>query len=529
MLKTKQIIFSLLLLLCSIAFTQNQNISNGNVFDGEPYLAINPNNDQHIVIAWMGWINLSNRFKIKVKSSFDGGLTWSNAAELPHTVSGYSSADPSIAFDQNGDVFVCYIDFTGTTPPSTGGVYICKSVDGGLTWNAPSEVINTSFDGSKWPIDRPWLVIDTSSGPYQGNMYVTTMNLNRTNAPFNPYISISNDGGNTFTSSYLDTTDWLAGSINPLPVTSPTISSSGVFYGAYPSYVLTQNLYTQAFLAQSMNGGVGFTHSTILTANPPLNTGNYPSAKKAPLLISNPSDSEHLVYIYLSAENGDLDVFIIETFNAGVSWSSPIRINDDPLGNNRLQDLLWADFDTDGDLIVSWRDRRNGTDSTYQTQSEIWASFRGKDSIQFEPNFQITSQTVAYDSVLENAGNDFMCIKIQNDTLSATWGDTRDGELNIWFQRMTSNGTVLSIQQISSEDIPSVFVYPNPTASLLFVESEHIKEISVHDLNGKEMISILNVTGKDKITINMENYPSGTFLIDIKTSEGAFSKKIIKE
>ena len=159
----------------------------------------------------MGWINFSNRFKIKVKTSFDGGSSWSAASELPHTVSSYSSADPSVAFNQNGEVFVCYIDFTGTTPPVTGGIYICKSTDGGLTWNAPSEVINTTFDETKWPIDRPWMVIDNSSGPYQGNIYVSSMNLNRTNTPFNPYLSVSTDGGSTFATSYIDTTGYLAG------------------------------------------------------------------------------------------------------------------------------------------------------------------------------------------------------------------------------------------------------------------------------------------------------------------------------
>ena len=524
----KKITLLLMLFISSTTFGQNQNISNGNVFDGEPYLAINPNNDQHIVVAWMGWIDFSNKIQIKVKTSFDGGSTWSATSELPHTVNGYSSADPSVAFNQRGEVFVCYIDFNGTTPPVTGGVYICKSTDGGLTWNAPIEVINTSFDGTKWPIDRPWMVIDKSTGPYQGYIYVSSMNLNRTNSPFNPYLSVSTDGGNTFTTSYLDTTDYLAGSINPLPMCSPTVSSTGVFYGAYPSYVLIQSLFPQVFLAKSTDGGRSLTHSKVLTSNSITNIGNYPLAKKGALLISDPSDASHLAYIYLNATHGDLDVFFIESYNDGASWTNPLRINDDPIGNNRMQDLVWGDFDIDGDLIISWRDRRNGSDSTYQTQSEIWASYRNKDSIQFEPNFRLTNQTVAYDSVLENAGNDFMCIKMQNDTLSAAWGDTRDGKLNIWFQRAATNGKVLSVKQISSEDVPEIFVYPNPATSVLFVEGKNLKKITVQDINGRELLSQPNVI-KNKIQVNLENYPSGTYSIYIETTKGTFTHKIIKQ
>ncbi len=158
---------------------QNQNLSNGIAFDGEPYLAVNPNNSQHIVVAWMSWINILNQFKIKTITSFDGGQTWSDAVEHPHTVSTYKSADPSIDFDNTGNVFLCYIDFDGSEPPVNGGVYIRKSIDGGLTWNPPVEVINADYDGTKWPIDRPWIVIDKSNGINSGTIYVTSMNGNK--------------------------------------------------------------------------------------------------------------------------------------------------------------------------------------------------------------------------------------------------------------------------------------------------------------------------------------------------------------
>jgi hypothetical protein len=115
-----------------------------------------------------------------------------------------------------------------------------------------------------------------------------------------------------------------------------------------------------------------------------------------------------------------------------------------------MQDFVWADFDSDGDLVITWRDRRNSSSNGYQTESEIWASVRWKDSTNFSPNFNITSQQVAYDSVLTEKGNDFMCVAVENDTLNAVWGDTRNGKLNIWFQRMSlQNGTVNSIQNIS--------------------------------------------------------------------------------
>ena len=59
-----------LLLISLLSIGQNQNISNGNIFDGEPYLSINPSNSQHMVVAWMGYLPFS-RVYIKTKVSFN--------------------------------------------------------------------------------------------------------------------------------------------------------------------------------------------------------------------------------------------------------------------------------------------------------------------------------------------------------------------------------------------------------------------------------------------------------------------------
>ncbi len=519
----------LVLVQSLVALGQNQNISQGNVFDGEPFLAINPNNAQHIVVAWMGWVNLSNQFKIKTKTSFDGGQTWSVAVEIPHTISTYSSADPSLDFDHEANVYLCFIDFTGTTPPVTGGVYLNKSTDGGLSWSESIEVINSEYDGVKWPIDRPWMEIDKSSGPNQGNIYITTMNLNQNDPSFHPYLSVSSDGGNSFENSYIDTIDWLAGSINPKSMCSPALSSTGIFYGAYPSLEFSQSPFLQTFLATSIDGGTSLSHSNVITYNSPTNLVNFPFAKKGSLLLSNPANPDHLAFIFPSATNGDIDVFLVESLNAGSSWTSPERINDDPIGNNRMQDLIWGGFDLDGDLIISWRDRRNGTDSTYQTQSEIWAAFRDMNSNLFSSNFQITDQTVAFDTILESAGNDFMSIKIQNDTIYSSWGDTRDGRLNIWFQKLTTDGIVISVQQISSEFIPEIFIYPNPTSSSISIEGEDLEKINVFDFAGKKLFTKQNEFGLERMNFTLESYPIGTYIIEVQTKNGKLMKKIIKE
>jgi hypothetical protein len=520
----KAFLITLTVLIASInAFGQNQNVSNGNFFDGEPFLAINPTNSQHMVVAWMGYFPFSNVF-IKTKVSFNAGQSWSAVNVLPHTNPNFGSADPSIDFDSSGNVFLTYIDYD--TSIDSGAVYTVKSTDGGLNWDTPVEVINAHSDEGQYPIDRPWLSIDRTGGVNDGNIYVTSMPpsvFGPLPPPHHPYFVVSIDGGNSFNPwQYLDTTGWLAGNIIAQPMPTHCVSANGTFHAIYPSFLFAQSNMPQYIIASTSDAGESFAYNNVLFSP----TGISESLpKKGYLIRSNPADANHLVFFYLNSTHGDLDVFMVESFNEGVSWNSPVRINDDPIANNRMQDLLWADFDTDGDLVVSWRDRRNGEDSTYTTSSEIWGAFRSADSTSFAPNFQISDSLVAYDDILSFAGNDFMCIKLIDDTLSAVWGDTRNGTLNIWFQRMSMNGTVLSTNQLSSERIPEINIYPNPSVSNIMVEGEGIEKVIILDQHGR--VLSVQENRSDKVVVDVSHLSSGVYFVQVTSSVGVVSKRVI--
>ena len=187
--KTNTLLFALLFIV-HIVQGQNQNISNGNVFEGEPFLAVNPANPQNLVVAWMGFVLSSGvRPQIKTRSSYDGGNTWSDIVIMPHIQNTYQSADPTMAFDENGNLFLAYIDYQ--KDPDEGAVFLFKSVNGGLNWTGPTEIINADADGTKLPIDRPWLTINETGQ----HLYLTTKPAPWVPAPNRPYFSHSADGG----------------------------------------------------------------------------------------------------------------------------------------------------------------------------------------------------------------------------------------------------------------------------------------------------------------------------------------------
>ena len=507
---------------------QESNLSQGVVFDGEPFLLINPNDSKHLVVAWMSWVDFKNQFQIKTKISFDRGDTWEAEVIHPHLENNYTSADPCLDFGPNDEIYLCYIDFTGTTPPCEGAIAMRKSSDGGLSWDEPDEVINTEFDNDQWPIDRPWVKVDKSSSANSGNVYVTTFNLNRNSPPYNPYLSVSLDGGQNFSHRKLDTVNWLAGNLNPLPMCSPSVSKEGTFYGAFPSYKTDQSLYFRNLLAYSTNGGKTIKHKLIQNSLNPAKPEDYPHAKKAPILLCNPDNDKHLVYVFPSVPHGDIDIYMIESFDAGNTWTSPLRINDDEIANDNLQDMIWGSFSSSGDLFISWRDRRNATGNSYKVASEIWGAYRSSDSTVFSDNFKISTELVAYDSVLERSGNDFTCSVIENDTIYATWGDTRNGKLNIWFQKLTHQGELLSIKSISSTNKTQILVYPNPTSNLAYVQANKLKTIKIFNHKG-ELITCNNYEHKDNVVLDFRLYAKGVYYLEIESLTESVSRKLVLE
>ena len=513
----------LIMLLPILAPAQSINLSAGNFFDGEPFLAINPQNSQNMVVAWMGY-TFGQPIRIKSKTTFDGGTTWSATTLLPHMGTSFKSADVSMAFDNAGNVFICYIDYHQS--PDSGGVYVLKSTNGGSTWANAVKVIDVADDATKAPLDRPWLSIDKSGGPNNGHQYVTTKPAPWIPAPNRAYFMHSTNNGASFLPwRYLDTTNYLIGNFIAAPMAANTVAANGTLHCMYPSYVVSQNLLPGFIDAVSTNGGASFQYHPAIFSSL---TANDTLAKLGYRLISNPANAQHVAFIFCHPFNGDIDVALSESTDGGVNWSAPIRINDDATGNGKMQDLVWADFDTDGDLLITWRDRRNGTGTGYQNPSEIWGAVRWKDSTTFSANFMVSDTLAPYNNAfLSQSGNDFMCAAMCHDTLNAVWGDVLGNKLNIYFTRKALRSGATTVQKLTEEFSPQVSIAPNPAKDWIVVESKDALSISIFDIAGKRLLNQLLPSQNE--TIDIKNLPKGILIVHVITRQGAVDIKCVKE
>ena len=120
---------------------QNVNVSRRAGNESEEAIAVNPTNPKNIVMLTNIAEGVSGMF---LAVSFDGGLTWSKRIVGEGTdVFGDTCCDPSLAFDEYGNLFMSYLYNVENTVP------IALSTDGGLTFpiiakiGAPAGLANT--------------------------------------------------------------------------------------------------------------------------------------------------------------------------------------------------------------------------------------------------------------------------------------------------------------------------------------------------------------------------------------------------
>ncbi|QHI35478.1 hypothetical protein IMCC3317_08240 [Kordia antarctica] len=109
-----------------------------------------------------------------------------------------------------------------------------------------------------------------------------------------------------------------------------------------------------------------------------------------------------------------------------------------------------------------------------------------------------------------------------------------DGDMDILAASFEEDALILyenlRILNVEENRINKIVIYPNPTKSTLFIkEMQHVKSISIYDLQGKLLKTIVQEVPVSQAEIDLNNLSKGIYFLKIQTDKGIQTEKIIKQ
>jgi hypothetical protein len=303
----------------------------------EPRLAVDPTNPNHLVGVWQQdrWTAGSCQ-GIVAGVSFDGGVSWTEVV-VPGltTASGGSfdrASDPWVSFGPTGALFVTSlvdkVDNRGVEQKS--GVAVSKSTDGGLTWSAPTLLIQTI--SSVVFNDKESVTAD----PHNPNLvYAVWDQVNPVAASATPaFFARSSDGGQTWSAAQVIFQSPTNGTnIGHQIVVLPDGTLIDAFAEFTPGFGLPP---ISLDILRSADHGTTWSQPIVAAqempsgALDPFNSDTVRSGGPAPEVAADPA-SGNLYAVWPDSRFHPYDsVAFSMSSDGGLTWSSPIPINQTP-------------------------------------------------------------------------------------------------------------------------------------------------------------------------------------------------------
>ena len=336
----------------SVFGPRNVNVSRLTSNQAETSVAINPTDPANIVVT----SNLATFRGLLEAYSTDGGATWKTQIIADGDDLGLACCDSSLAFDAYGNLFLTYLVLTGFDLP------VALSTDGGQAFRVIDTILpkggaKGSLPGRSWVSfpDQPTI----ATGP--GSVWVTYTGGSRIEAAgaevrgfgqvgrfAEPEVAVGSNRGHFG--------DLAVGPHGRVLVVYQDASGEG------PGKIYTD-------LDPDGLGPAGFDRARFVTTT---NVGDYdviPAAAEVTVdaetgLAWDRTAGTHRGRVYLlwtqetPDESNDLDVLVQHSDDNGLTWSPPVRVNDDAGTNSQFDPKIALD-QTTGNVAVSWYDCRN--------------------------------------------------------------------------------------------------------------------------------------------------------------------------
>ncbi|MCD4694917.1 MAG: glycoside hydrolase [Bacteroidales bacterium] len=406
--------------------------SAGNTTQSENSIFVDPMDNEHVLNSnnstdWNG-STVSGLYGADYFYTNNAGDTWGGSIS---GAGGSNSGDPAAVIGRNGRRFIGSIYNQGQAVAYS---------DNDINWTR----VVAGTVATWWPLnmlDKNHLWIDNSpSSSYEGNLYSGWTRFE---------LFSSDDGHVQISRSANNGASWASpiNVSNSLPAPNDlnqgvniSTGPNGEVYAVWAVYENTSVLDENAIgFNKSVNGGDSFGSAfKIITGIKGIRTvgvsknmrvNSFPSMS---VDISGGANNGNIYVVWTNVGTPGINtgtnksVYIIKSSNGGTTWSTPIKVNQDPFQNGKEAYFPWISCDpVTGFLYVIFYDDRNTSSSSCETwvaisedAGDTWDDFRVSD-VSFTPS-PIPGLAADY-------FGDYLGISANNGWVYPCWTDNRNG------------------------------------------------------------------------------------------------------
>lgn len=393
----------------------------------EPSIAVDPNDHNRMAIGWRQFNTVNNSFRqAGYGFTTNGGASWT----FPGVIQpGIFRSDPVLDADVDGNFY--YNSLTNSP------AYYCdvfKSSNGGSSWDG-----GTFAQGG----DKQWMTIDKTGGTGTGHNYSFWTSSYSVCSP--GFFTRSTDNGASFEDciSIPDEPFWgtlavgpegqlyIGGSIGfDFQVAKSTNANN-------PSQVVTWDMTTVVNLDGSISYGGGPNPGGLLGQT---------------LIAVDTSDGPYHGNVYLlctverNSNPDPADVMFARSTDGGITWSLPIRINDDP-GTSAYQWFGTMSVAPTGRIDVIWLDTR---DNPGNYNSALYYSNSKDAGLTWSPNEKLSdyfNPHVGWPQ--QNKMGDYFDMVSDSTGANLAWAATFNNEQDVYYSYIMDTTSTVPVELLS--------------------------------------------------------------------------------
>lgn len=368
-------------------------------------------------------------------TSTDHGYTWTmgTAPSLaPYTDCGPGSGQPlnfrtTMAEGSDGTLLLAY---AAENPTADGprNILVARSTDRGHNWTVTAvDTPPQPAAGKKPEVDfEPHVAVD----PANPKNVVVVFRHSGAGNPTRPFMATSTDGGSSFSQPFM-MFDKTMGFDPPYPVIhNGTLAIAWHQTTSLPS---SSNFSTsdKIMFSTSTDNGKTWTDTQVSTG----------IDADTPLLAYDTTRNRYDMYWNINGNNdpnasvGDLDIFFSSSAN-GKTWTSPVRVNDDPRNTGRDQEFPEMSLTPSGRMDMVWYDNRNDPfppagPGNVGNREDVYYSSSTDGGVTWSKNVRLNDVTL--NRTIGTWNNQYYIVVppaiVSGDGwATAVWSDTRNGD-----------------------------------------------------------------------------------------------------